>query len=218
MDRSLSLGKPEFEIDGSDKAILELPDRLRLPLSFDVEDLRRDVKVMMNSDWVEHFVPNHYAGDWSVLPLRAPLGAVHPILQISANPDVRDWVNTPLLESSPALKSCLAALPQPLESARLMRLGPGSRIHEHRDAQLSVEEGTVRLHIPIFTNDRVDFRLNGRAVVMRPGELWYLQLSDPHSVANDGLTDRIHLVVDCTVGDEITELLARAAAAGSGRS
>ncbi len=44
----------------------------------------------------------------------------------------------------------------------------------------------VRIHIPVVTNDGVDFRLNGTRVVMPAGSSWYLRLSDPHSMANRG--------------------------------
>jgi quercetin dioxygenase-like cupin family protein len=54
----------------------------------------------------------------------------------------------------------------------------------------------VRLHLPILTNSRVRFEVNGRPVVMAPGEVWYLRLSDPHSVDNAGDDARIHLVID----------------------
>jgi mannose-6-phosphate isomerase-like protein (cupin superfamily) len=72
------------------------------------------------------------------------------------------------------------------------------------------ESGVARLHVPLRTNRRVDFRLNGTRVRMKPGECWYLRLSDPHSVANRGRTDRIHLVVDVRVDDWLRVLLARA--------
>jgi hypothetical protein len=88
-----------------------------------------------------------------------------------------------------------------------MRLTPGSIIREHRDHDLAAEWGAARIHVPITTNDDVDFRLNGRRVIMAPGEAWYLRLSDPHSVANRGASDRVHLVIDCVVDDWLAEQL-----------
>jgi hypothetical protein len=49
---------------------------------------------------------------------------------------------------------------------------------------------------------------------MAAGSSWYLRLSDPHSVANRGLTDRVHLVIDAVVNDWIGALFERAAATG----
>jgi len=57
------------------------------------------------------------------------------------------------------------------------------------------------LHIPIVTNEEVDFRLNGEQVILREGECWYLRLSDLHSVENNGQFDRVHLVIDAVVND-----------------
>jgi hypothetical protein len=75
-----------------------------------------------------------------------------------------------------------------------MRLARGSIIKEHRDHDLAFEHGTVRIHVPVTTNDGVDFRLNGVRCVMLAGSAWYLRLADPHSVADRGETDRVHLV------------------------
>jgi hypothetical protein len=46
---------------------------------------------------------------------------------------------------------------------------------------------------------------------MAAGELWYLRLSDPHSVHNAGETARVHLVVDCIMNAALADLLAQAA-------
>jgi hypothetical protein len=92
-----------------------------------------------------------------------------------------------------------------------MRLGPGSVIKEHTDHELSVEEGVARLHIPIVTNSGVTFLLNGSRVVMTAGSVWYLRLSDPHSVVNAGDSARVHMVIDVDAGDWIRGLLGSAA-------
>jgi len=80
-----------------------------------------------------------------------------------------------------------------------MKLTPGSRILEHRDHDLDPESGCVRIHVPLTSNDGVVFRVAGEAVDMRPGECWYLRLSELHEVRNDGPTDRVHLILDATM-------------------
>jgi mannose-6-phosphate isomerase-like protein (cupin superfamily) len=69
----------------------------------------------------------------------------------------------------------------------------------------------VRLHIPVITNREVEFVLNQVHVVMNEGDCWYLNVNQPHRVANRGATDRIHLVIDCVVNDWLRELLLAAA-------
>ncbi len=187
------------------------PDRLRLPLAFDPVRLRTDLDSLIDTPWTEHFVRQNYEGDWSALPLRCTKGATHPIMQIYSDPNAADYEDTPLLARSPYFQEVLASLHCPLQAVRLMRLTPGSIIKEHCDNDLEAESGHARLHIPIATNQDVDFRLNGVRVVLDPGSVWYLRLSEPHSVANRGHEDRVHLVVDCRVNPWLTDLLAAAA-------
>ena len=49
----------------------------------------------------------------------------------------------------------------------------------------------------------------------RAGSSWYLRLSDPHSVANSGPADRVHMVIDATVNGWIEQLFETAAAAAA---
>jgi len=186
---------------------LSLPDRLRLPITFDPAPLARDLAGFIQDDWTAHFVTSNYDGDWSAIGLRAPAGATHPIQMIYSDPAATTFVDTPVLARVPAMARVLAAFDCPLLAVRLMRLAPASNIKEHRDHDLAFEDGTVRLHIPVTTNPQVEFVLNGTPVTMEPGSVWYLRLSDPHRVTNGGTRDRVHLVIDATVNDWLTRLL-----------
>lgn len=190
---------------------MQLPDRLRLPFDFDPDFLARDLRGLSEVAWIEHFVPQNYEGDWSVIPLRARTGAKHPIMMISADPTCREFEDTPMLAACPYFRQVLAAFEAPLRTVRLMRLTPGSVIKEHTDLELSFEEGTVRLHIPVVTNAGVEFYLNRRRVVLAAGSCWYLRLSEPHSVVNRGATDRVHMVIDAEVNDWVAAVLGKAA-------
>jgi aspartyl/asparaginyl beta-hydroxylase len=194
------------------------PDRLRLPLDFDPVRLAADMIALSASGWIAHFVTQNYDGDWSVIPLRGPAGARHPVQMIYSDPACTAFADTPLLAAAPYLQEVLASLDCPLLAVRLMRLSPGSVIKEHRDHDLAFEDGTVRIHIPVTTNDAVDFRLNGTRCLMPAGSAWYLRLADPHSVSNRGDSDRVHLVIDATVNEWVRGLLERAKAAETGRA
>ena len=163
--------------------------------------MQRDLAVITPEDWTAHFVTQNYEGDWSAIALRAPLGETHPIRLIFSNPGTKDYVDTPLLARTPYFREVLQHFACPLLSVRLMRLTPGSHIKAHRDRDLDDKEGTVRLHIPIVTNDRVRFTLADKDVAMGAGECWYLRLSEEHSAANDGVTDRVHIVIDATANE-----------------
>ena len=185
-------------------------DRARLPFSFDPAGLREDLDRIAGGDWVDHFVKQNYEGDWTVLPLRFTAGATHPIMQAYPSPSATEFEDGPLLDRTPCFREVLAHFECPLQAVRLMRLAPGSVIKEHRDHDLAAEWGAARIHIPVVTNADVDFRVNRTPVAMEPGSVWYLRLSDPHSVANRGATDRVHLVIDCIANDWLKDRLAAA--------
>ncbi len=190
---------------------MRLPDRLLLPFTFDPELLARDLDGLSAVAWIKHYVPQNYEGDWSVIPLRGKAGAKHPIMLISSDPTCRVFEDTPMLAACPYFREVLATFEAPLRTVRLMRLTAGSVIKQHTDLDLSFEEGTVRIHIPVVTNPQVEFYLNRRRVVLAAGSTWYLRLSDPHTVANRGTTDRVHMVVDAEVNDWIGDVLHKAA-------
>ena len=184
-------------------------DRVKLGLTFDPKSLQKALGELQSSEWIDHFVKQHYEGDWSVIPLRGPAGATHPVMMIYSDPACTEFANTPFLDNSPYFRAVLESFSCPLRSVRLMKLSPGSRIKEHTDNDLAAENGTARLHIPIATNDGVDFRLNGSRVILKEGECWYLRLCDLHSVENNGASDRVHLVIDAEVNPWLTAQLNR---------
>jgi hypothetical protein len=194
---------------------MQLPDRLRLPFTFDADLLARDLDGLSAVGWIRHFVPQNYDGDWSVIPLRGKAGAKHPVAMIYSDPTCTDFADTPMLAACPYFRQVLDTFQAPLRAVRLMRLTPGSVIKEHTDLNLSFEEGTVRIHVPVATNADVAFYLNRSRVVLDAGSAWYLRLSDPHSVANRGTTDRVHMVIDAEVNDWVANILKTATAARS---
>lgn len=191
------------------------PDRLKLPLAFDPGGLQRDLEALAAAPWTSHYVPANFEGDWSVIPLRAPKGTagLHPVAQIYAGSEVREFEDTPLMAGCPTFRHAAGAFGAEPRVVRLMRLTPGSSIKEHADPDLAAEDGMVRIHVPVTTNPDVVFEVNRRPVAMSPGEAWYLRLSDPHRVANRGATDRVHLVLDFTLNNALEDLLRRALAA-----
>jgi hypothetical protein len=193
-----------------------LPDRLELALSFDVTQLDRDLARLAQENWTKHFITQNYEGDWDVVALRCASDAKHAVQQIFAAPGAKKFSDTPLLAASPGFRKVLRTFRCPLRSVRLARLTPGSLLKEHTDHDFGFEAGTVRLHVPIVTNPDVVFLINGTRVMMEAGSVWYLRLSDPHSVANRGVTDRIHMLIDAELNDWLRALIAQASGLESG--
>lgn len=184
-----------------------ISDQVKLPLQFDPSALQKDLMKLDESTWIEHFVRENYQGQWTVLPLRGPTGAVHPVRMIYSDPGCSDFSDTCYLDRCDNFKQVLHSFYCELHAVRLMKLTPGSVIRKHRDHDLSLEDGVVRLHILVVTSPEVEFMLNDKRVDMHEGECWYLRLSDPHSVYNGGTIDRVHLVIDAPVNDWLRNIL-----------
>lgn len=189
---------------------MTLPDRVRLPWTFDAAALAAEVARLAEDEWSPHFNTGIYDGEWSLAPLRAPVGGVGS-LPGYPDPTATCFADTPLLDRCPAAAAVLASVPATLLSARFLRLGPGARIREHRDHRLGHADGEVRLHVPVTTQPGVELVVAGLAVPMGPGECWYVDVSRPHRAANPGPGARVHLVVDCEVGPELDRVLVDAA-------
>lgn len=181
-------------------------DRLKLPFQFSAEKLANDLSILVKTEWTEHFVRQNYEGDWSAISLRSPVGETHPIRMIYPDPTAKEFVDTIYLKQCPYFQEVLSNFKCDLRVVRLMKLAVGSIIKEHFDHDLCYEDGAVRFHIPVVTNPDIEFYLNNERVILNAGECWYLRLSNPHRVNNFSTEDRVHLVVDATVNDWITEM------------
>lgn len=171
---------------------------LKLPLTFELNDLKRDLDALSADDWTPHFNTQYYEGDWSGVALRSSENA-HVALY--PDPTAVRFVDTETMTRCPSVADVLKRFECETESVRFLRLGAGAAIREHRDYKLGIEDGVARVHIPVKTSEHVEFYLGGERVEMREGEAWYLNFNLPHSVKNNGFDERIHLVIDCIAND-----------------
>ncbi len=181
-----------------------IPDRVRLPLRFDVDALLPALARLDESDWEPHFNTQQYEGDWSGVALRTAVGSP---LALYPDPSRDEFADTPLLAASPELQAALSLVACPLQTVRLLRLGAGATITSHRDHHLAHHHGEVRLHVPLVSGPEVTFWLDEVEVPMQEGECWYLDLTRMHRVTNTGGTPRVHLVIDCQVDEWLTDQL-----------
>jgi hypothetical protein len=179
---------------------------VKLPMNFDVTRLQADLAGIRPDEWTAHFNTSYYDGLWSGIALRTTEGAHVPLYP---DPSKNTFVDLEALERCPYIGEVLAAFHCPLQLVRLLKLAPGSNIKEHRDYNLSYEDGEVRLHIPIQTNAEVEFAVDGRPLAMGAGECWYINFNLPHRIHNRGTIDRVHLVIDCVLNDWLREMLPR---------
>jgi Aspartyl/Asparaginyl beta-hydroxylase len=77
----------------------------------------------------------------------------------------------------------------------LARMPVGGVIQPHRDANPAAK-WPHKIHVPIQTNDRVLFRVDGIEYQMAEGEAVELNNMGVHAVENRGDCDRIHLIFE----------------------
>lgn len=172
-------------------------DFFRLPFFFDEDKLVKDLEKCLSLSWTNHFNQQDYNGDWKSISLRSISGN---IMDANAHPGA-EYHNTVLLEQCSYFAEVLTSINCEKEAVRLLSLAPGSIIKTHVDQELGYPDGYFRIHVPVQTNPDVEFIVNDHNLVMKPGECWYANFSLPHSVANRGTTNRIHLVIDCKRND-----------------
>jgi hypothetical protein len=79
--------------------------------------------------------------------------------------------------------------------AMAAKLLAGGRILPHRDSHPSFGAGH-RIHVPIITNPRVRFMIDGRPFQFAIGEAYEINNQKVHSVMNKGTVDRINFIFD----------------------
>ena len=109
-------------LDGVDALTDPFGDRLRLPFTFDVSRMEADLGRFDASAWTAHPVHTNYEGSWSVIPLRAPRDATHPLRMIYADPGGKDFVDTPFLVRCSYFRDVLSNFACPPRSRLTMSL------------------------------------------------------------------------------------------------
>lgn len=177
----------------------------KLLLPFDAAAMQKELSAAMD-EWTPHFNKFYYDGSWTVLALRSPGGNHGNII-----PDLMGtnaaYQDTLYMEHFTSVKKLLATINCPLLAVRFLNLQAGAVIKQHRDIELAFEKGEARLHFPVITNPAVEFYCEDERVYLKEGECWYLNANLPHRVSNNSDTDRIHLVVDCTVNDWLERMI-----------
>lgn len=186
---------------------VQTPDRIKLPFTYDVEKMRQEYLEMNLRPFIYY----------SVVPLRSPAHLVDrtlpppPPAEDYADGSWTDWMNTQDLEMSAYIKSIVESFQEhtKVTLVRILRLEPGAVVKEHTDPTLALEEkkSVIRLTIPIFRNENVTFYLNREPVPMKEGECWYMRLTDPHSIINQGQEERVNMTIDMIPNEWIRNII-----------
>jgi Aspartyl/Asparaginyl beta-hydroxylase len=172
---------------------------IQLPLLFDTDRLVKEIEALGESCWMPH--PQGFAGN-SMLPL----------LAVNGDPDVEAFAGvmqpTPSLQRCMYLKQLLGSLGATIGRTRLMRLAGQAEVTRHAD-QGYYWRDRVRVHVPIVTQPTVRFECDDQNINMAAGECWIFDTWRKHSVQNDSVLSRIHLVCDTVGGDAFWDIVSQ---------
>jgi len=98
----------------------------------------------------------------------------------------------------PVMEDIISRLYEPggtVVRAMAAKLLAGKKITPHVDRHVSFHRGH-RIHVPITTNPRVRFMLDGRPYQFKVGQAYEINNQKMHSVMNKGSEDRITFIFD----------------------
>ena len=98
--------------------------------------------------------------------------------------------------------------------AMAAKLLAGGRINPHFDSHPTFRH-SHRIHVPITTNNRVRFMIDGRPYRMQVGQAYEINNQKTHSVINTAAEDRITFIFDYLPADRIAALSRDFEAAGA---
>jgi hypothetical protein len=187
-----------------------LPAATPLDRRYDADRLATEVRTLRVSPWRsqrsigQDGMIRESTVDWTILPLRSPGG--DPARTDAGGAGPVGHADTPHLARAPYVAEILRGFPAQLLGVRLMALGPGARVREHRDGKFGMPWGLVRLHVPVITNPEAYVVIGGERFHWDAGRLWFGDFNRPHHVSNSGAEARVHLVLDCLVGGALLGL------------
>lgn len=170
---------------------------IKLPFHFDSSEIKKELTQFSKKDYSDIYNPSVTLETLWLKHFIEPKGGPNTPIVFYPNE---------ALKKCPYLLSVFEKFQCRVETFRVHTLDPGASIKPHKDVGYSFEQGLVRLHIPIQTNDQVQILLEGVPVKMREGECWYCNFNISHEVHNQSDTPRIHLILDCIVNDWLTKI------------
>lgn len=120
---------------------------------------------------------------------------VHTMDGVFNSLEVKNCHLSSLSEFSDLLNDVQEFVTGRMARAMLVKLKAGGVIHPHID-QGTYADATDRYHLPLVTNELAWLKSGYQKRHLPVGELWWFDKHTTHEGANEGTTDRVHLIVD----------------------
>ena len=106
------------------------------------------------------------------------------------------------LNEIPTLKKIIEQIPGKSHRILIADMEPKGDIPRHIDKG-KYFENKLRFHIPLKTNNEVYFFVSTKTYNMKENEIWYIDNSSSHAVKNNSEKNRIHLIFDIEINNEV---------------
>lgn len=151
----------------------------QLHVAFDPDPLLCEIERLGKQPWVEH-----------------PLGNLHSIPLVRIVDNKACWCS--VIDALPKLRALLHTWKAPIGDSRVSILEPGAAVKKHVDVDYYWKH-RLRVHLVLKTNPAALFGCGEEVLSLPTGQIWVSNNWAPHWIANNGDTNRIHIVID-TVG------------------
>jgi mannose-6-phosphate isomerase-like protein (cupin superfamily) len=173
---------------------------LQLPFKFDATLILQEISQFKKEDYYDIYNPS--------VGLET-LWSKHLIEPIGGPDQAPEFFPNEALLKCPYLLTILETFKCKKETFRIHTLESNAAIKPHRDIGFSFEDGFIRIHIPVQTNDQVQLIVNNEHIKMSAGECWYCNFNEVHEVKNKSNEPRTHLILDCIVNDWFKDVFSK---------
>ena len=157
---------------------------VQLPIAFDPSPLLESIQKIGPEHWSQHRLKN--------------LRSIPLVEWTHGKPS---WCSA--IDLLPILKHILHAWDAPIGESRVSVLQPGAKVEEHVDIDYYWKH-RFRVHLILQTNTDALFGCDGQVLSLPAGQVWVSNNWAPHWIANNGTSDRIHIVID-TLGSPLLQ-------------
>lgn len=176
-------------------------------IDINLDRLKKDFfNILKKEKFKDHSSGKFNGGGWGTIGLMTYGG--DPYKDLVDNKE--KLLPTRLLSECEYIKDLLKRIPGKKDRVRFAEVQPNTNVFWHYDNNETIDDldynKNARLHLPIITSQKVKLMLCNQNTQWSEGKLYYGDFSFPHSIYNGSKLNRIHLIIDVNVNDELLSL------------
>ena len=162
---------------------------VQLPIVVNSSKLLKEIQILEKSHW-----QSHHFDTLQSIPL------------VDMDPFEPFWYDASY--HLPYLMSFLCSWEAPIGKSRISILKPTAAVQEHVDVDYYWKY-RLRVHIVVKSNSKAMFGCDNQTLQLPEGQVWVSNNWAPHWIANNGDSDRIHIVIDTVGSPKLWHLISK---------